>query len=280
MKYWVPDLRPATLLPPQTVSEDKLGGLPWGLPPERWPRCADCGEPLTQLAQLHHHPERLNLGREGRVLWVFQCEGPDGCPTWEEGAGANACFLLDPDEMRPGPTPWPHFETEYPPVAPEVRVIGWLEREDGLPESARDAPYEGENYWGYDPELQDKVASGTRLGSVPHWVQSADEAPKGGWRFVCQLADGHEFHGPVPTPDELGATIGRRLPSGEYVHEEPARQRIGAPRGAAVVADRADQRPGVTWWAMGPNFGDAGIGYIFVRTDGTRPEGRFFWQCG
>lgn len=62
MKYWVPDLLLATQLPPQQELEDKLGGLPWGLPEGLWPVCRSCGKPQSLLAQFTHHAERLDLG--------------------------------------------------------------------------------------------------------------------------------------------------------------------------------------------------------------------------
>jgi hypothetical protein len=37
---------------------------------------------------------------------------------------------------------------------------------------------------------------------------------------------------------------------------------------------------GRTHWAQGPNFGDGGIGYIFLKQGDGVPEGLFFWQCG
>src|SRR5262249_24124718 len=45
VKYFVPELAPHDELLAHPSFEDKFGGLPWGLPPERWPLCASCGGP-------------------------------------------------------------------------------------------------------------------------------------------------------------------------------------------------------------------------------------------
>ena len=92
MRCFVPDIRLAAELPEQTKLEEKFGGVPWGLDEELWPTCADCGKHQSLLAQLVHDDTRLNLGREGRVLLVFQCNhSPGMCETETGGSGANAC---------------------------------------------------------------------------------------------------------------------------------------------------------------------------------------------
>ncbi|WP_346540003.1 hypothetical protein [Micromonospora sp. DPT] len=55
--------------------------------------------------------------------------------------------------------------------------------------------------------------------------------------------------------------------------------------GGEPVWLQGDETPGPGWQLIGQltdrlghNFGDAGIGYIFVSADGA--EGRFLWQCG
>ncbi len=49
----------------------KFGGIPVGLPEDQWPICADCGSSMSLLLQMQHHRERLPLGKEGRVLYLF-----------------------------------------------------------------------------------------------------------------------------------------------------------------------------------------------------------------
>lgn len=37
---------------------------------------------------------------------------------------------------------------------------------------------------------------------------------------------------------------------------------------------------GLSHYAQGPNFGDGGIAYLFLRHGETLPQSWFFWQCG
>jgi hypothetical protein len=73
MRYFVPEIRLASELPTQACIQDKLGGLPWGVTASRWPMCSDCGKPQSLLAQFVHDASRLDLGRQGRALFLFQC---------------------------------------------------------------------------------------------------------------------------------------------------------------------------------------------------------------
>lgn len=200
MKYFVPELVPGDQLPAQSSLEEKYGGLPWGLPSERWPLCASCGSPQCLLAQLRHDRERLDLGREGRVLFVFACnDNFSRCPTWDRDSGANSCFVIDEEQLIEGLT-LPPVSQGFPQrrldrwldehVHPEWRVVRWREGNDGIPEG-----YPGffgllhglpdgydanayENYWSAVPQE-------TKLGSVPFWIQSP-KPPHGG-RFLGQI---------------------------------------------------------------------------------------------
>jgi hypothetical protein len=245
MRYFVPDIRVASELPPQSRPEDKLGGLPWGLG-KRWPTCSHCGKSQSLLAQFLHDPVRLDLGKSGRVLSVFQCNhDPGGCPTWEGGGGANACFVTDSEDIEAGLSPLP---TDKPPLEREVRIVTWLERDDGVPESLAVAFFSDETYLALPEAETRKVSSSTRLGGVPFWLQSADESPRDGWRFVGQLATTYDFFCPPIIVDE-GITIDR------------------------------SRREGRTHYADGPIFGDGGYAYLFLRPGTEVPEGWFFWQC-
>jgi len=200
MKYVVPELTPADDLPAQSLHEDKFGGLPWGLPAERWPTCASCGSPQSLLAQLRHHGDRLDLGKAGRVLFVLACNDDiSRCPTWDMNSGANSCFVVDQDELAEGLT-LPPVSHGFPQgrldrwldeqVHPEWRVVRWLEKNDGIPES-----YPG--FFGlmhglpdgYDEKEYEIYWSGVpqemKLGSVPFWIQFP-ETPAGG-RFLGQV---------------------------------------------------------------------------------------------
>ena len=200
MKYFIPELAPADDLPAQSLHEDKFGGLPWGLPAERWPTCASCGSPQSLLAQLRHHDDRLDLGKAGRVLFVLACNDDIGrCPTWDMNSGANSCFVVDQDELAEGLT-LPPVSHDFPQrrldrwldeqVHPEWRVAQWREGKDGIPEAypgffglMRGLPD------GYDPKeygsYWSAVPQETKLGSVPFWIQFP-ELPPGG-RFLGQI---------------------------------------------------------------------------------------------
>jgi hypothetical protein len=243
MKYFVPKLKLSSELPEQNTLEEKFGGLPWGLKVEQVPACSHCGKHQTLIAQLLHHPVRLDLGASGRVLFVFQCEQRD-CPSWEGGSGANACFVVDPHELIDSATP---RLDDMLPVNPEVRIVDWFECEDGVkPEQVSDF-YNEQRYIDLPSELLESIPNMTKLGGVPTWCQSADEAPEG-WQFVGQFEDSHS------------------------VFEIPPGQRW----------ETHIWEPG-TWyerrWLVGNhNFG-TGRAYVFLRHQSGKPEGWFFWQC-
>ena len=92
------------------------------------------------------------------------------------------------------------------------------------------------------------VTASTKLGSVPYWIQSPDEAPSG-WNFIGQLDSTYSFFTP-PSTQSLDITADPELWEGR------------------------------SHCCEGPNFGDRGIGYIFLRNTATTPEGWFVWQCG
>jgi hypothetical protein len=247
MRYFRPILEPAELLSPQVAHEDKLGGLPFGLSPVRWPVCKDCGKPQSLLAQFAHHPERLDLGRTGRVLSVFQCNHDPGmCRTWEGGSGANACVITEPEESTGALTgaPSPDTATER-----EARIVGWQEQDDGLNADEAARFFNADSYFELPRLKTELVPAGTRLGGVPHWVQSPDEAPSSPWQFVGQLDSTYSFLRP-PRADVKGI----------YIDTE-------------FWEDR-------THYCEGPNFGDGGIAYLFVDRQAESPSAWFFWQCG
>jgi hypothetical protein len=225
MRYWEPTLR---LDSHRRGKADKLGGRPWGLPESRWPTCTKCGWELALIAQLEHHDDRLDLGRAGRVLFVFQCNrDPGTCETWDATSGANDAFVIEPEESTAS---WTQAPTEVM-EEQEVIVSGWSESDDGIDEKHAAAFYDDTKRFALPEEIQRLPVMTTRIGSVPSLIQSADELPKDPWRFVMQLDSTHS------------------LSDGTSIE--------------------------------GFNFGDAGIGYVFVRDrEGKPPEVRFLWQCG
>jgi hypothetical protein len=247
MRYDVPYLRLAEELPPQSGPQDKLGGLPWGIRTSLWPTCRDCGKSQSLLAQFVHDPQRLDLGRAGRVLSVFQCNHDIGvCSTWEGGSGANACIITEPEDLM-------NELSQLPPDSPvierEARIEEWLVQDDGVDQTRVPSFFSESEFMELSDEDTAGVTTSTRLGGVPFWMQSPDDAPKGDWRFVGQLDSAYSF---------------LRAPSGSP---------------AGVVED-PDHLEGRSHFCEGPNFGDCGIAYLFVRTGGTSPEGWFFSHGG
>ena len=248
MKYFVPKVKLSSELPVQTRLEEKFGGVPWGLTLDQVPVCTQCEKHQTLIVQLLHHPIRLDLGASGRVLFVFQCQY--GCNFWEGGAGANACFVLDDDELTHSPSLLPEVLLVHPTdVVTEVRIVDWVECEDGVTAEQFDRFFDEQKHSDLPDELFDRLPQYmTRLGGVPIWCQSADEAPKG-WQFVGQL--------------------------------EESQSTFEVPLGQKWESHRWD--PG-TWyerrWFVGNhNFG-CGSAYIFLRRHGSeKPEGWFFSQC-
>lgn len=249
MRYFVPDIRLAAERPSKTGPVEKFGGLPWGLAPDRWPSCSDCVKSQSFLAQFQHAPERLDLGKDGRILYVFQCNHePGGCETWEGGSGANACFVLEPENSTHRLSSLPDDE---PLVENEAYIVGWIEFDDGIPESEYPSFFQGRTYFNVPDDLISSIPSSSKLGSVPCWLQSPDEAPSqdDGWRFIGQLDSTLNFM----TPPNIAAPW--------------------------VLPD-SKKWEGRTHYADGPNFGDGGIAYLFIRPTEPTPEAWFFWQCG
>lgn len=248
MRYFVPDIRvPSEVESSASRALEKFGGLPSGLPSEAWPKCAECGGSQSLLAQFIHDPERLDLGRSGRVLFVFQCtHDPGMCDTWESSSGANACFVMEPEHIADTQSEAPD---DAPPLDNEAVVVGWHARDDGIPESLSANFFDEEAYFKIGDDVLQRVTWSTRLGGVPTWIQSPGEAPQGGWRFVGQLDSTYSFISP-PRDTPAWVSIDRENFEG--------RTHVGA----------------------GPNFGNGGIAYLFLKeTDGV-PDAKMFWQCG
>ncbi len=241
MRYFVPDIRVAEEAP---TCIERLSGVPWGLPKERWPKCSQCGGHQSLIAQFQHHADRLDLGREGRMLFVFHCEKDPGmCDDWEPFSGGNACFVVEPENLQ-------HGETAIPagglPIEHSVRVVNWIERDDGLPATLTDYFRNDAQHLGLPEEVHAQVKWGSRLGGFPNWMQSAEEAPQG-WDFVAQLDSSYSFYSP------------------------PAQSQ-------PWISDDPEKFEGRTHIGKGPNFG-FGLGYVLLRRRANDvPEGCFFWQ--
>jgi hypothetical protein len=265
MRYWVPKLRVGSVTPGQTTALEKLGGLPWGFPRERWPVCKGCREPMAFLAELHHTAERLDLGAEGRVLFLFMCEGGE-CEPWEADAGCNAVFILERVELGAALTEPPTKGTR---TCPELRIEHWDARDEAVEAADYPAFFDEAAHRGLPAHIQRAPSPATKLGGAPRWRQAAVGFPET-WRFIGQLEEYVAIAEPCPTADEAGCTITREVGSG-YEHTKSRAKKPFAPR---TILVRASGEAVVDW----ANFGGSnGRGFLFVHNDGE-PRAKFFWQ--
>lgn len=229
--------------------------------------CRQCGRPQSHVGQLHHERERLDLGGQGRVLVLFQCEwGPDPCETFSPDYGANAAMVIDAhgDWLTSPPEP-------VPPGIPELRVVEWTAHDDGIAPD-RDGDFFDDNRFSalYGEGLLDQVPMDTKVGGPPRWLQSFEDGPPSPWRFVLQLSWSQVGDGAAPTPEETGWGVQRSGPRGIEWEYPPG---IGPEDGVRV---RVEVSAG-TWWVRGPNFG-MGVAYVFVNTEVEVPAAIMFWQ--
>jgi hypothetical protein len=221
----------------------KFGGLPVGLPIAKWPDCKECRIPMTFLFQMKHHDDRLSLGKDGRVLYLFQCENEGGCSTWEADSGCNKVLIQEPEEWsNESITELPNEKTM---MLPDLAVRNW--------ETKVEAEDEKHPAW-------------THFGGVPVWIQSSEEMGEN-YRFVVQLDYG--FH--------VKATNLSELPIGEtsgYEGKKSYQLKVGEDDFVWISEAGPNE-----YYCPFANFGDSGSGYVFVDTDKQRPSGKFIWQC-
>ena len=286
MKYFVPELALGPLLPPQTQLTENFGGLPWGLPLNKWPICAECGNPQTHLATFVHQAGRLDLGKEGRVMLIFQCNhspNETDCETYEAGSGANAVVFLDAAEIGTGLTlpPAPGATKEI-----EMRVVEWTEQQDLITPDLEPSFYDAVEHWNLYLEheaIYNSVADGAKLGSVPGWIQEGVKVDSA-FHFAAQLGYAYHFPDPLPTADQIGATISVsvRDEAGRFAGRQITEPVNPDPmiRGKIYVSDITLGRYGSGFDVEAAEFGDGGSGYVFVNPDPDTPQGLFMWQCG
>jgi hypothetical protein len=168
------------------------------------------------------------------------------CATWEGGSGANACFVTEPEDVVAELSVLPK---DSPRVEREARVVDWLERDDDVSEQQAALFFSATEFFELPDSEAAKPTWSTRLGSVPRWIQSPDEAPTDGWTFIGQLDSTYSF--------------------------------LNAPKSATSgVVEDTEKWEGRSHYCEGPNLGDGGIAYLFLRKTQSTPEGWYFWQCG
>ena len=282
MRYFVPTLALGALSPPQTQSCDKFGGLPWGLPADKWPLCLGCGHPQTHLATFTHSAGRLDLGADGRAVLVFQCgHSPDetDCENYAAGSGANAVVFLDAHELGSGLTEPPAPGT---PKQIEMRVTAWEERDDLVTPDLKPAFLNGDSYGWHDEATETTIASvadGAKLGSVPLWIQGGESFDPA-FRFAAQLGSAYNLPGPIPSADAAGVTVWHRSKEdGRVEASEPASPDPDLRGG--IYAPGVSPLGSVSGYDVdAADFGDLGTGYLFISPDPVTPQGLFLWQCG
>ena len=182
---------------------DRVSGLPFGLPTERWPRCGMCGVPLAFIGQLAHAPPRIDLGADGRVLYAFLCKNFDtmlecglsaGVPRNTDGGHA----VVVVDDAQPRETPAPEGLLEH---SAGLSALSWETRRELVPEVAREHLLYGLHQQRSDwPQAfrdweaqQPSIHRGTKVGGAPLWIQDPvfnDTLPDSRhFRYVAQWGD-------------------------------------------------------------------------------------------
>jgi hypothetical protein len=244
--------RPLLAEPPTNFIETRLrakfGGAPFGFPSERWPRCARCGELREFVTQWAHEPPMVDLGQDGRGLFLFSCLN---LLCLDYGA-AKSCeaFLLAREEIGATPTPRPEPSGADQSVWAEFLSLGWEEAQDGIAPEQASAFYDDAAYMALPDEATQPfgfdLAWRTKAGGFPYWtghgVQlDARSTPIPPFEFLLQ------FSSLVLTRED--ASDG---------HAEP---------------DAQDPRYPV----MFANFGSDGVGFVFIDRTREPPSVAWFW---
>ena len=251
MDYYIPDIVKQDEAKDQ-MTVGQFGGMPIAFPAERWPHCSACEGAMSFIAQFDHHPPALDLGANGRTLYIFMCQQDPGmCEDWDADGGANACLLLDQDEQQNGAV----YDIDAPTTGDAVPIHAWLRRASQLTEQeAHILAHQDYPANMSEDTLSDlwkkKIDGNTHMGGIPDWIQSADEGYRPGWEFVGQIESGLQY---LKQDDRRDIT--------DPLHVDEA---------ASFQVDKF-------------NFG-GGAAYLFAERghehSGERPIFHFFWQCG
>ena len=194
----------------------KLGGFPWGLRAEDWPRCDVCKGWTSHWGQFVDQ----DAGTDPVVVTVFYCATPE-CRGDRKLSRSRLLLAVTPQSaLQTGTTPPPDAHAE---VYAEARVVAWREDDDSVPpELAAElavAPTRGEwSRWlrtgRIDEVAVERATMRFRLGGtefVPRSVRR--ELPSSDWTLVAQFQESVKIHGPCPEPDDIGGHVrDRRSP--------------------------------------------------------------------
>ena len=276
MRYFTPELSLGVLRPEETEMCEKFGGLPWGLPIERWPLCGECGLPLSHLFTLKHDNARLDLGKEGRILMAFMCNhDPGNCETWDTDSGANAVLILEETELQTGLTNAP--EPDGAQTETEAFITAWRENEDVVPEADEAAFFDALDYYDLNEEMLETLYDKTKLGGLPAWIQFPEGPKVPPFCFVGQFDSGFVLPSPPPSAARAFCPV-YRFENGERKAEPPPDGWVPPPGGPDALYVREDN----TYRCEGPNYGGGGMAYLFLSSPATPdelPQGKFLWQC-
>jgi hypothetical protein len=278
MRYFLPHFKIAALQAPQDCLCSKIGGLPWGLPPDRWPVC--CGYPQKLLAQLRHDPPMLDLGQPGAVLHLFQCLE---CLGINNDAGC-AAFILHESHLGDGLVTISRFDHKSEVgerLIGEFWIDGWDERNDGIPPERLPEFFAWETW---NP-LTNKYPAiewfdqrdATRFGGSPRWTGDGPSSPYDpAFEFLLQLNNDLYIDGQLPTPDQVGSPI-FRFPGtdGDLTDQSeeplPNNVRINAPWLVLHGPGKS------TYWANFTNLGSDGTAFVFINRRRSPHDVRWYW---
>lgn len=163
---------------------DQIGGAAYGVSPAKYPVCRLCDLPMTFVAQFKHDAKRLDLGRENRVLYVFDCLNDD--ESRNPDSGTNACFVLEPEEMTNAFTAAPE-NSDF--IEFYSYTTKWKRWSEGVP-----GKFAGQfltftaHHQLQQAGLLDNLVANSKLGGVPVWLQNPEERfAQEGWKFAGQI---------------------------------------------------------------------------------------------
>lgn len=191
MQLWTPTW---TITPPSDSppTASHFGGVPFGLPTERWPVCAVCDVAMTPLLRLEPGPWLPRIP-DDHVVLVFKCEGEDGCDFWEAEEGANACLLVPRADLATNPLPVPPAVADGDtPLLPQVWVGSWEPSDDGLTAEQAEAVDDPSQYWDLPEEVRAphgfESVRLTKAGGAPYWTGNGpDDDPRRPRRLLFQI---------------------------------------------------------------------------------------------